>query len=505
MAIVREEICSSPPDVELGSSRRQSRHSRITFLLLCTCYATIQIAVTVHSVSDLALYRHLFCSELYPQDHINFKDGESQDDRCGADSISESVAILTGTLGLFENVPGMLLVLFYGRLSDQYGRRVVFLSLLIGGIVQNFVTLYTAMHFATTGTRFFYLASFLAGISGTNPALRTATWSMITDLIPVEQRLTAFSAITAINYTGMIIGPASGSLLLSYGLLFPLWTSTILLILAIVVLWWLPETLSLTNTNPISGSTASGAKSISAKLWSMIATSLGSLKVLSSSRNAAILGFVAFLWNFTGGVMLIVVQYLNQNFQWTITSGGYFYSIFASLKVFVLLILLPPFSALARNRRWKHVDIKLMTAGLIGDGIAYASYCFMTATTALPVIVLLQAICAPLAVSLRVLISRLADPTSTTTSASQSGQIFAAVSVLEGLGDLAGPAVWNGIYATFLSNGDSGRVVFVIVGAVYISGAVASLFYESSDHEYMVQADDSVEERLLVNDHIQSV
>lgn len=50
---------------------------------------------------------------MYPDSHLVFKHGETQDERCKADQISEKVAILVGTLGLSENVPGMGLVLFY--------------------------------------------------------------------------------------------------------------------------------------------------------------------------------------------------------------------------------------------------------------------------------------------------------------------------------------------------------------------------------------------------------
>lgn len=480
------------------------REHQYTFLILCLCYATIQVAIMIHSVPDLALYRELFCTELFPDNHTKFNHGQSQDPRCAADSISERVAILTGTLGLFENIPGMLLVLFYGWVSDTYGRRVVFFSLLIGGIVQPLIMLYTAMHFTTLGVKYFYLASLLAGMAGTNPALRTATWSIIVDCMPDERRIRAFSVITAINYIGMVVGPASGSLLLNVHLLLPLWTCTVLLVLALCLIWYMPETLVRQESTVHPYHQGTWAVSFRREFLSMTKSSLQSLRLLISSRNACILGIIAFIWDFSGGVMLVVVQYLNQAFEWSITNGGYFYSVFASLKVFVLLVLLPAFCALAFRQSWRHIDSRLLTCGLLGDGIAYASYSFMTSTTALPFILVLQAVCAPLSVSLRVLIARLAESKQIGESSGiGSGQIFAAISVLEGLGDLAGPAVWNGIYAAMLGTSGSGRFVFLIVAVAYLFGAVLSFFYQNNELEHLLH--DSFREGLLAHDLSQSI
>lgn len=437
---------------------------------------------------------------MYPDSHLVFKHGETQDERCKADQISEKVAILVGTLGLSENVPGMGLVLFYGWLSDTYGRRIVLLSLLVGGVLQDLITLYTAAHFASIGVSYFYLASFVAGLSGTSPALRTATWSMIVDIVPESQRLQAFSTIQAINYIGMIIGPACGSFLLSYHLLWPLWTSTLLLISAVILLWFMSESLRIQNSHSIPAPANNlSRKDLITKFLIVTKAALSSLRILTSSRTAMILGFIAFLWNFTGGVMLIVVQFLNHDFNWSFTNGGYFYSLFAMLKVFVLLVILPLFTSVARQRQWTNVNEKLLTAGLVGDGLAYTSYFLMTTTSVLPFIIILQAICAPLAVSLRVLISELGDTRKSNAVVVGSGKVFAAVSVLEGFGDLAGPAVWNGTYAALLSK-DRGGVVFLLVGLVYITGAGVSWFYRSLGDDDTDATDGCDQESLLVDE-----
>lgn len=463
-----------------ANSRREPLYSK-TFLLLCACYILIQYAVAIHSVTDLALYRFLFCSELHPGRGIKFEGGHILDPQCAADSISERVALLTGTLSLAENIPGTALVLFYGRLSDEYGRRPILLLLLLGGVLQNLLTVYTATHFASTGIAYFYTASFVAGVSGTNPALRTVTWSVIADLFTSSQnRLLAFSAIAAFNYLGMIIGPASGSALLTYDLLAPLIVSTILLSAAVLVLWYMPESMSLSRINvnqtDDNGPTDMNLERSYVTGYSSLAIYFRDFSYLFRSRNSLILALITFIWNLTGGVMLIVVQYLNQDFEWSIVSGGYFYAAFAGLKVFVLLTLLPLFVTFARGRRWVNLDYKLLILCLIGDGLAYCIYSLTTTTLVLPIIILLQALCAPLSVSLRVLISQLATIKNQAGQEYGPGKIFAAMSVLEGIGDLAGPAVWNSIYAALLGS-QREYLVFIIVGCAYFSGAIAAMFY----------------------------
>lgn len=104
----------------------------------------------------------------------------------------------------------------------------------------------------------------------------------------------------------------------------------------------------------------------------------------------------------------------------------------------------------------------------------------MTSTTVLLAIVLVQSIAAPLRPTLRVMISNLVN-------VDEIGSVFAAVSVLDGIGELLGPFAMSFVYSATLSTYSA--AVFILVASVYTLGLAATYLGRISVSDEIEQAE----------------
>lgn len=104
-------------------------------------------------------------------------------------------------------VTGMVTTFLGGAIADKFGRKgVLVFSLLFCGVGWFF--------FRIAGTLPIY-ALLMAVTGATTPLYRLASDSMVSDLVPPEQRLEAYSLLRMGNNIGVAIGPAIGGYLAS--------------------------------------------------------------------------------------------------------------------------------------------------------------------------------------------------------------------------------------------------------------------------------------------------
>ena len=104
-------------------------------------------------------------------------------------------------------VTGMVTTFLGGAIADKFGRKgVMVFSLLFCGVGWFF--------FRVAGTLPIY-ALLMAVTGATTPLYRLASDSMVSDLVPLEQRLDAYSMLRMGNNIGVAIGPAIGGYLAS--------------------------------------------------------------------------------------------------------------------------------------------------------------------------------------------------------------------------------------------------------------------------------------------------
>ena len=445
-------------------------------VVMCVlCFATIMTVVPL-----LEVYRYIICQDYYSDSkdaHLislirQFKNGTSHD-LCSVDEISRRVARYQGLSDTFDAIPGMAMVLFYGWLSDKYGRKAPMITVSTGLLFARLWTLFVLQHAGEWSINVLLLSPIISGLSGSTPAVRMAIFSIACDCFTATGagRLVSMSWLLAgISLVGAA-GPAVGSFLLQRNVWLPLYAEVGCEVLCLVVILFLPETHQhlkqqeqLVRGDPTltNDPGAIGKLTLLQKLTltaedtvQAVKNSLSSLGIFGRGRNFIVLAIVSVLVSAFARGPIIVVQLINHKFKWSMVKAGYFYSAVSAGRIFVLMLVFPVATKWGLKRlsprRWDKLVIEVC---LGMDALAYMIYGIAATTTTLSLAAVFQALATPAGTSLRVLISTLV-PTE------ESGTLFAAFGLVEAFGDLIGNQGMAWIYAATLST-HAGIVCFVI-------------------------------------------
>ncbi len=103
---------------------------------------------------------------------------------------------------------------FLGRLSDKYGRKPILLLCLLGTGIS------LALFASATNVWMLFIARILDGVTGGNNSVAQA---MVADTTEGHERAKAFGMLGAAFGFGFLFGPAIGGLLSQYGMTLPFW------------------------------------------------------------------------------------------------------------------------------------------------------------------------------------------------------------------------------------------------------------------------------------------
>ena len=146
--------------------------------------------------------------------------------------------------GLMVAVAGlswMLLARSWGHASDRHGRKPVLL-IALGGFALSYLALALFLEYAI-GASLSVLAIVIAltllraSIGAFYAAVPVSGNAFIADTLESDKRTSAMAMLGASNAVGMIIGPLLAGLLVTYGLIAPVYFATVLPVVALIILW----------------------------------------------------------------------------------------------------------------------------------------------------------------------------------------------------------------------------------------------------------------------------
>jgi DHA1 family tetracycline resistance protein-like MFS transporter len=304
-----------------------------------------------------------------------------------------------------------------GALSDRFGRRAVILISCFGLGVDFIVMALTP---------FLWLLFLGRGISGMCAASNSTAGAYIADITPREKRAAAFGLIGAAFGLGFVIGPAVGSGLAHFGLRAPFWGAAFLSLVNFCFgLFVLPESLPRERrTRNIN--------------WRH-ANPLGSLLLLRRYPQVFGLAAVFFLIALAQySLNSTYVLYTDYRYGWGPVTVGNTLSVVGLCTAFVQGVLVRKWMPRTSERRMILAGLSLGMLGYLCFGLAPDAWMFLAGIPLL----CLGGLASPPAQSL---ITHQVDP-------SEQGRLQGALSSLQSLAGIFGPALFANLFALFISN-----------------------------------------------------
>ncbi len=330
-----------------------------------------------------------------------------------------NVAAASHTVGALASLYGLMQFVFapiLGSLSDQFGRRPVILSSLLGSGLD-----YLLLAFAPT-LPWFFIGRAINGISGANI---TAATAYIADISPPEKRAANFGIIGAAFGLGFIAGPAVGGLLGNHDLRLPFLVAAGMTLVNWLYGWFvLPESLAPENRREFS--------------WKR-ANPLGSLAALKRHPVVAGLSISFFLQKLSEySLHATWVLYTGYRYGWTSGQVG------LSLATVGLTAAIVQ-GGLTRRIIPALGEVLSLKSGLIVAGLAMAGYGFATEgwmIYALLVVGSMGGIAGP---AMQGLIS-------CSTPANEQGAVQGALASLGSVAAFIAPLIGTGLFGYFISD-----------------------------------------------------
>ena len=392
-----------------------------------------------------------------------------------------------------------------GSLSDSYGRVKVIALSTLGTFLGEILTTLVAARPEYFHINVLFLGAVFDGLFGSVTTALALTQSYAADCTPHERRNVAFGYFHGILFSGIALGPlAAGYLIRLTGSVLTVFYTVLgcHLFFLLCAIFVIPESVSeerqrysrAKRDSKIAGSDGSVLQSLRrlnplnllkplSILFPMLAKpESGGMtretRVLRQvQRNLIILSTIdASMFGVAMGTMSILIIYAEYMFGWGNFESSIFVSVASSVRVIVLLVILPTATRLVRgpqvgrkqvNTGSDALDIAIIRISVLLDIVGYVGYCIARSG---PVLLLSGAIAASGAMASPTLQSSLTKHV----PPDRTGQLLGAIGLLHALARVVAPAVFNLIYS--LTVGSLPQTVFICLAGFLTFAFVTSFF-----------------------------
>jgi len=301
---------------------------------------------------------------------------------CKTYEIETTLIFLRTKKAMLGFIPGILLTIPYGRLSDRHGRKPVLFLGILGQTLAYFWTLLVCYFHQTFDTRLVLISPAFLIIGGGSRVLSAAVYSVVVDVAPEDMRTTVFYMLGAGAIVCDVIMAPIGSWLLEKDLWLPFRFSSAILIFAVVMTLFMPETLAAKKRIPspdIPETRPAEPESEPQSTWQRILTSLrnnansvtSALGVAWATRELRLCLLVVFLFTFNLSSGALAIVYTSVFLNWPISRVGYLISAngMVTLGVLIMLALLSQVLERRHGVRPLALDVNVVRVSSIVLGV----------------------------------------------------------------------------------------------------------------------------------------
>ncbi|PGH05266.1 hypothetical protein AJ80_08374 [Polytolypa hystricis UAMH7299] len=397
-----------------------------------------------------------------------------------------------------------------GFLSDGYGRNRIIALATFGTLLGEVITVCVAARPDYFPVKILFLGAVFDGMFGSVTTAIALTQSYAADCTPPERRNVAFGYFHGVLFSGIALGPLAAGYLIK-------WTGNILVVFYPVLvcmsfflffmLFVVPESVSKERqraNREKRGIRLFDVSKLSSTSWrdlnplalfeplSILWPAAKNKPTTTSSKRAlrdlrvnliALASVDAAIFGVAMGTMTIIVIYAEYMFGWGNFESSIFVSIISSVRVVVLLVILPTATRLVRgpqsdrplvNTGSDMLDIIIIRISVAFDMLGYIGYCVVRSG---PLLILSGAMAAVGAMAAPTVQSSLTKHV----PADRTGQLLGAIGLLHALARVVAPTIFNLIYSSTVAT--MPQTVFICLTVVIFVALMVSWFIKP--HIYM--------------------
>ncbi len=284
---------------------------------------------------------------------------------------------IVGLLVASYSVAQLITAPYWGRFSDRYGRRPALLVSMVASAIAFVIFAYADALWVL------FLSRIVQGAGGGAVGVIQA---YVADATAPQHRARALGWLSAATNAGVFIGPAVGSWLRPLGTEWPGLVAAGLCVINMGFVWrFLTEpraVVSREDTSITSGGSTASAKPVPARKGSRTAVARVLLHPAEpASRLILIYGISIGAFQ---GITAVLALFLGWRFGVTELTIGYFFTYMGGLSVVTRAALLGPLVDRVGEPQLARIGLALLTAGLLGLGLAPNMWVLALAVGLLP-------------------------------------------------------------------------------------------------------------------------
>ncbi|KAJ5945417.1 hypothetical protein N7516_005585 [Penicillium verrucosum] len=284
---------------------------------------------------------------------------------CKSDAVQGELALVIGYQNTFDVLPGLILSLPYGVMSDRWGRRpLLYLSLLgilLGEIWVRIVCLWSTV----IPLRMVWLSAVFKIIGGGDQVLMAIAMVIVADVFNEDERATALFRLQSCVQIAEILATPLSAYLMTFGPMVPYTLSIGIIILGSIPALFLPETLThpkQTRVNQEASEQDSESEqsqpprkqTVLQEVTRQVREFARSTRFIWTDTNICLMVFVMFVTMMTRQSTNLLLQYVSKKFDWSISRASLLISLRGIFSLVTYLVIMPILSFLVT----KHLNLR---------------------------------------------------------------------------------------------------------------------------------------------------
>ncbi|KAL2761166.1 hypothetical protein ACRALDRAFT_2039639 [Sodiomyces alcalophilus JCM 7366] len=440
--------------------------------------------------------------------------------QCYIPEVKKTVSMFTMAMNLIVGIMSAITAPRMGKLSDRYGRTKFLALASCGGCIAELIIIFCAKYPDTMHYNWLIVGSFFDGLTGSFTTGHILSYSYASDCTPPSKRTVSIGYMQACLFTGFALGPLLASYLVAFtGSLLSIFYVTLgchvffVCFVGFVVPESLVEKRQLRarerHAREIAVASAGGSWLSSIRMMNLLAPlkalypagSGTSMPLRTNLLALAVIETILFGSAVSAGTVILLYCQSDYTWGWGTVESSRFISALSSVRVVILLAVLPTINYFFRTRPAARrarksgtglvesnqgadaLDCWLLRLALLSDIVGALGYVFSRTATLFVISGMVTALGGLGSATIQAALTKHVP-------ADRVGQVLGAIGTLHCFSRILGPIAFNSLYAATVGKFD--QAIFVLLAALFGVAFLASLMVKP--HVYLKDNEEGVEQ-----------